>query len=269
MFSFLEYEFMQNALLSGILVSLLSPVLWAFLIVRRYTLISDTLAHTSLTWVIIGILSGISPFITTIVYSLFSWFVIEKLRLTKKLTWDMVLALILATNLSFVAIAMSLNSKIMLSISSYLFWSITLVSRLDLLILVISCFFITLVLFFIRKKLLWVTYDEMSALAAWVKVKQINLLLILSTALLIALFLPIVGILLLGSLVVLPIIASTQISKSFFSSIIIAQIISVFSITAGILSSYFLDISASWSTSLLLVWFFLIFFIFWKFIQKK
>ena len=81
MFDFLQFEFMRSALIAGTLVSLICPLLGVFLIVRRYTLISDTLAHSSLTGVILGLISGINPLISTLLYSISSAFVIEKLRL--------------------------------------------------------------------------------------------------------------------------------------------------------------------------------------------
>jgi zinc transport system permease protein len=104
-----------------VLIALICPILGIFLIVRRYTLISDTLAHSSLTGVIIGLVSGYSPVLTTLIYSMISSFVIERFRLTKRLSGDMVLALFLSLNMAFVAIALSLNSRVMLNIGSYLF----------------------------------------------------------------------------------------------------------------------------------------------------
>lgn len=269
MLSIFQYEFMQNAIIAWLLISVISPILWIFLIIRRYTFISDTLAHSSLTWVIISLFFKISPFVTTIFYSVFTAFLIEKLRLSKKITWDMVLALILSTNLAIVAISMSLNSNVMLNISSYLFWSITLVSRNDLYILIIVSFFILLFLFFIRKFLIRTTYDEDWSMVSWINTKKVNLFLIIFTSMTIALSLPIVWILLLWTLIILPTIIATQVSWSFKSTIIIAEILSVFSMISWIIISYFFDVSASWFTTLLLVLFFIIFFIYWNYIKNK
>lgn len=264
MFSFLQYEFMQNAIIVWIIISIISPILGIFLIIRRYTFISDTLAHSSLTGIIISIFFRISPFITTLFYSVFTALIIEKLRSSKKLTWDMVLSLVLSTNLAIVAISMSLNSGFMLNISSYLFWSITLVSRNDLYILLPIAFIIGWFLFFMRKILIRTTYDEEWSIASWINTKKINLLLIILTSMIIALSLPIIWILLLWTLIILPIIVATQISWSFKSTLIIAEIVSIFSVLSWIIISYFFDISASWFTTLLLVGFFTIFSVYRK-----
>lgn len=268
MLSIFQYEFMQNALIAWFIISVIGPILWIFLIIKRYTFISDTLAHSSLTWVIISLFFKISPFITIIIYSIFTSFFIEKLRSSKKLTWDMVLALVLSTNLAIVAISMSLNTNLMLNISSYLFWSITLVSRNDLYILIFISVFIWFFLFFMRKFLIRTTYDEDWSMVSWINTKKINIFFLIFTSITIASAIPIFWILLLWTLIILPIIISTQISWSFKSTIVIAELLSVFSMMSWIIVSYFFDISASWFTTLLLVWFFIVFFIYWNYIKK-
>ena len=258
--SFLEYDFMLYALISWILISLICPILGIFLIVRRYTLISDTLAHSSLTWVIIGLVSGYNPLITTLLYSMISAFFIEKFRLTKKLSGDMVLALFLALNMAFVAIALSLNSRVMLNIGSYLFGSISLVRFEDIFILW-GVFMIVIGSFFLqRKNLMMTTYDEESARVSGIPTRRVNMLFMLIVGMTIAISFPIVGILLLSSLLILPVIAASQIARSFKSTLIIAEILSVFSVVTGIITSYYTDISASGIITLLLVWFFFVFF---------
>lgn len=259
-----QYEFMQNAFIVGIILAILSPILGVFLIIRRYTLISDTLAHTSLTGVIIWIILKISPIITTLFYSIFMSFLIEKLRQTKKMTWDMVLALILASNLWFVAIILSLNNKVMFNLSSYLFWSISLISRNDVYVIWSISFFIWLVFFLIKNNLMKTIYDEDSAIASWINTEFINNILILATGTIITLALPIIWILLIWTLIVLPVIIATQVSCSFKSTLIIAEIISVISVLSWIIISYYYWISASWMIIAFLIMFFVLFSIFNK-----
>lgn len=261
MLEIFQYEFMQNAFIVWIILSILWPIIGVFLIIRRYTMISDTLSHSSLTWVILWLSTWYSPIITTLFYSIFSAIVIEKLRLSKKLAWDMVLALLLAFNLSIVATMISLNSRFMLNISSYLFWSISLVSRKDVYIIILVAFFILWTLFFIKDSLIKVTYDEDNAQASWINTKMINLIFIILVSMLITLSMPITWILLLSVLIILPVIVSTQISWSFKSTIIIAEIVSILSVISWITISYYFDISASWIISFILLWFFVLFFV--------
>lgn len=260
MFDFLQYDFMQNAFIVGIIIAILWPIIWIFLVIRRYTMISDTLSHTSLTWVMLWLVSWFPPIIVTLFYSILSALIIEKLRLTKKFTWDMVLALFLAFNLAIVATMLSLNSKLLLNISSYLFWSIALVSREDVYIISLVWITIFLVLFFMRNALIKTTYDEDNALSSWINTKLINIIFIILVAMLITVAIPITWILLLSALIILPVVVSSQISWSFKSTIVIAEFISIFSVISWIIISYFFDISASGMITFFLLWFFILFF---------
>ncbi len=260
--SFLEYSFMQHALISWVLISLLCPILGIFLIIRRYTLISDTLAHSSLSGIILGLVSGINPLISTLMYTTASAFIIEKFRLSKKLSWDMVLAIFLTLNMSFVAIALSLNSRVMLNISSYLFWSISLVTEKDTSIL--ACVFIIVLWLFLifRKELMITTYDEDAARASGVSTKKIHIVFMLIVGMTIAVAFPIVWVLLLSSLLILPVLAASQIAKSFTQTLVFAEIFSCICVISGIIFSYYSDISASGTIGILLVLcFFMCFFI--------
>jgi len=263
MIELLWYDFMRNAYIVWFFLALLWPIIWIFLVVRRYTMISDTISHVSLTWVILSLSTSLfPPIVITLVYTIFSSIIIEKLRLTKKLSWDIVLALILSFNLAIASLLISLHSRVMLNISSYLFGSVALISRFDVTTIALISFLILIVFFIIRKSLLKITYDEDNAKAIWINVQKINLIFIVLVATIITFAIPITGVLLISALIVLPVIASSQISWSFKSTLVIAECISIISVFLWITLSYFFDVSASSLITFLLVWFFMISFLY-------
>ena len=67
MLDLFQYDFMQRALLAMVAMSLFSPVLGIFLILRRQSLMSDTLSHVSLAGVAFGLFLGISPTLSTMI----------------------------------------------------------------------------------------------------------------------------------------------------------------------------------------------------------
>jgi zinc transport system permease protein len=111
-----------------------------------------------------------------------------------------------------------------------------------------------------RKKLMMTTYDEEAAKASGLPTARIQMMFMLLVGMAIAVSFPIVGILLLSSLLVLPVIAASQIARSFTETLIIAELLSVFSVVTGIITSYYTDISASGILTLILVGFFFVFF---------
>ena len=165
----------------------------------------------------------------------------------------MVLALFLALNMAFVAIALSLNSRVMLNIGSYLFGSISLVKLEDIFLLGGVFLLVMGAFFFQRKNLMMTTYDEESARVSGIPTQKINMGFMLIVGMTIAVSFPIVGILLLSSLLILPVIAASQVARSFKQTLIIAEILSFFSVISGIILSYYFDISASGIIALELV----------------
>ena len=85
--SVLQYDFMQRAFLAIIAMSLFSPILGVFLILRRQSLMSDTLSHVSLAGVAFGLVLGISPTISTIIVVILAAIFLEYLRTIRGLPW--------------------------------------------------------------------------------------------------------------------------------------------------------------------------------------
>jgi ABC-type Mn2+/Zn2+ transport systems, permease components len=80
----LQYSFVLRGLIAGSVVAVIAPLIGIFLVLRRYSLIADTLAHVSLAGVALGALLGINPIISAIGVTLLSSLGIERLRSTKK-----------------------------------------------------------------------------------------------------------------------------------------------------------------------------------------
>ena len=94
------------------------------------------------------------------------------------------------------------------------------------------------------KELVYITFDEESAQVSGIPTRRINLLFIALVGLTVSLAIPIVGILLIGALIVIPVVSALQYKKSFLQTIMIAECISVFSVVSGIIASFYLDISS-------------------------
>lgn len=95
MLNLFQYGFMIRALEVGLIIGAIAPLIGIFLVLRRYSLIADTLSHVSLAGVAIGLLLGINPLITAIGASVISSVAIEKLRLSKKVYGESALSIFL------------------------------------------------------------------------------------------------------------------------------------------------------------------------------
>lgn len=243
MFDIFQYSFITRGLEAGIIISLIAPLIGIFLVLRRYSLIADTLSHVSLAGVAIGLLLKINPIIVAVLASLTSSFAIEKLRLSKKVYGESALSIFLSGALALAIVLISLGHGFNVDLFSYLFGSIVTVKDSDVLIILGLGAIVFLMLVAFYKELTFVTFDEEAATVSGIPTKLINNILIILSALTVALSIPIIGVLLVSALVVIPVVTSLQLKKGFLQTIIYAEVFSVTAVLSGIFASFYLNLS--------------------------
>ena len=111
MLEMFEYDFMQRALLAGIIIAALASISGTFVVLRRYSLIGETLAHSALLGVAVGLVAEYNPLWSAVLFALFSAWLIEYLRSTFALYSDAVLAILLSGSLAGAIIIVSLGGR--------------------------------------------------------------------------------------------------------------------------------------------------------------
>ena len=227
MFNLLSYDFMQRAFLAVIAMSLFSPVLGTFLILRRQSLMSDTLSHVSLSGVAFGLVLGISPTISTIVIVLIAAVFLEYLRTVYKSFMEIGTAILMSTGLAVSLIVMSKGkSSSSMSLDQYLFGSIVTISQEQVIgLFVIAAVVLILTFLFLRP---------------------------------IALMIPAAGALLVSTIMVLPASIALRLGKNFSSVMILASVIGFLGMVAGLYISYYAETPPSASITIIFVVVFLV-----------
>lgn len=238
-----EFGFIIRGLEAGIIVALIAPFIGIFLVLRRYSLIADTLSHVSLAGIAIGLFLGINPVISALGAVILASLGIEKLRTSKTVYGESALALFLSGSLALAVVILSLSRGFNANLFSYLFGSIVTVTASDVYLILALAIIAAIVLGIFYKQLVYTTFDEEAARVSGLPTRLVNIILILLTALTVALAIPIVGVLLIAALMVIPVSAALQLKKSFARTIIYAEAISLFSVVAGIFASFYLNLS--------------------------
>lgn len=234
----LHYSFMQNAFIAGFIIAILASVSGTFVVLRRYSMISETLAHSALVGVAVGLVAGLNPLWVAVVVALLSAWLIEYLRSSFSLYSDAVLAILLSGSLAIAVIIVSLGGAFNNSLFSYLFGSILSVSREDVIVIaVIGSASLALLLAY-SKELYFIAYDEEVAQTSGIKVKLLNFMLVSVVAVIIALSIRVVGSLLIGALMVIPSISALQFKQGFKNTTLIALGFALLSVAAGMILSY-------------------------------
>jgi len=246
-----HYEFLQNAFLTGIMIGILAPLLGVFIVVRRLSLIADALSHVTLAGIAASLLieknfafmGGLNPLYLGMVFSVGGALFIEKLRGVYKHYQELAIPIIMSSGVGLGVIFISLANGFNTDLFSYLFGSVSAVSRTDLWVIFVICILVISVIIFLYKELFLLSFDEEHAKASGIPAKTIHFIFIVMVALVIAASMRIVGILLVSSLMTLPVAASIRIAKGFKQTILFSILFGEVSVLGGLFTAYYLDLA--------------------------
>src|SRR3989304_3313075 len=173
----LQYGFMQRALLAGAVIGTIAPVIGVFLVLRRLSLIADTLAHVALAGVAVGLLLGAYPVAGALVAALLGAVGIERLRTVGRLSGETALAIFLSGGLAVAVVVIGLAGGFNVGLFTYLFGAITAVQPRDLWVILILGLVVLGAVAVLYKELFAITFDEQGARVQGLPVEGLNLLL--------------------------------------------------------------------------------------------
>jgi zinc transport system permease protein len=243
MINLFQYDFVVRGLIAGIIIAIVAPIIGIFLVLRRYSLIADTLSHVSLAGIALGLLLGINPLLTAIGATTLSSVAIEKLRISKKVYGESALALFLSGSLAVAVILISISHGFNSTLFNYLFGSIATVTKTDIYTVLILGLIVIATVVVLYKKLLFITFAEDAARVDHINVNLINIIFIILAAITISICIPIVGILLIFALLTVPVLTALQFKKTFIPTILIAQAVSMFCVVSGVIVSFYFNLA--------------------------
>lgn len=238
----LQYAFIQRAIITGSFMALGCSFLGVFLVLRRFSLIGDGLAHVSFATVAIGLLFSVQPMVVSIPLVGLASLVILKLNEKAKVYGDAAIGLVSSFGIALGVIIASTAGGFNVDLFSYLFGNILSVSRFETWMTAVISIMVALVITLFYHDLFAITFDEEYAQVSGIKVKTVNKILILLTSLIVVLGIKIVGTMLVSSLIILPAISALQIVRSFRSTIVLAGVFAIASVVIGIFASYIVNL---------------------------
>jgi zinc transport system permease protein len=242
--AFWQFDFLRRALEAGLLIGIAAPFLGIFLVVRRYSLLSDALSHVSFLGVALALLLKIPIFFGVLFLSVSAALGMERLRSSGKILGESVVALVLSGSLALAVVLLSSLRGLNVNIMSYLFGSLSTVTHFDLLML-FAIVVLVLTFVMLRYHQLFLTaLDEDLARVSGVRVLVLNATFAALTAGVVAASLQIVGALLIGALMVIPVLAALELRRGFFATLALSEVISLSSVIIGLWLSYRFDLAS-------------------------
>ena len=243
----LQFEFMIRALAGGAIVGALGPLLGMFLVLRRFSLIADTLSHVALMGVAIGLATGVHPSLVALVAASVGAITIEYLSSRQRLPGDVTLAIVLYSSLAVAVVIISGSRGFSVDLFAFLFGSNLSVSEFDLLLLTglaIAVFAYVTVFF---SELSQGSFDQSLARVTGVRVGWVNLGLAILTGATITLSMRVVGVLLVGALLVVPVLTGERLVSGLRAALGVGVAVGITSSTIGLTVAFYADLSAGGS----------------------
>ena len=241
----LSYTFMQKALVAGIAVGLICSFMGTFLVLRRYSLFGDGIAHVAFGGISVGLFLGVFPLWTAFILSIFGVLGLQKLRQSTKISGDSAVAVVLVSGLAVGVILVSSSGGFSVDLFSFLFGSILLISNEDtIMILAISAGIIA-TLTLLQKQFLHLTFNEEQAKLVGLRTTLLNYAFVVLASITVVTSMRLVGILLISALIVVPNITAMMFGKGFKKTVFISMSIAVISVVSGILVSYSFNVAPS------------------------
>lgn len=233
------YEFMQRAFAAATLIGVMAPILGVLLILRRQSLLADTLSHVSLVGVALGLLVGVDPTWTTLLVVVLAALLIEGIASLFKGYTEVSIAILMAGGLALALFMMSFQSgQTTVSINQFLFGSIVAISENQLWVLLVLTVVVASAYVLFRRPLFVLIFDPDTAHTAGLPVKLMSTIFTVITGAVISVMLPIAGALLVSAIIVLPSALALRVSKTFTTVFIVGIITSLVGMYIGLIGSY-------------------------------
>ncbi len=240
----LQFDFMQNALVAGILVSIACGIIGTFVVVNRIVFISAGIAHAAYGGIGLGYFFKFSPVLGAMIFSVCSALGMGIVQRKFQERSDTIIGVMWAIGMSLGIILIDLTEGYKADLMSYLFGSILAVPRSDLLIMFILDLFIILMVWLLYQELLAISFDETFATVRNVPVNSIYLLLMAAIAVTVVMMMRVVGLIMVISLLNIPAAISGQFVKNLKKMMLLAIILGIVFNTAGLWLSYVFNLSS-------------------------
>lgn len=242
MHDILNYTFMQNALIAGILIGFLASYFGVFVVQRKMSFLGSGLSHSAFGGVALGLLLNVEPLWVAIPFTIIVSILIVYLKEKTKIETDTSIGILFSVSVAIGIVLLSMRKNYSGDAYSYLFGSILSVSYNDLIAISILSLLAIITIYFKWADWAYSTFDSELSTSDKINVIRDDYILSILIAITIVVAMKIIGIILISAFLVIPAAAGKMISKTFFQMTLFSILIGVFSSIAGLFFSYIFDI---------------------------
>ncbi|MBR4024679.1 MAG: metal ABC transporter permease [Firmicutes bacterium] len=241
--TYLEYPFVRNALIVGVLISLCSSLLGVTLVLKRFSFIGDGLSHVAFGGIAIAAVMNVTnEMLIVLPVTVISAILLLRTGQNTKIKGDAAIAMISVGALAFGYLLMNIfssSSNVSGDVCTTLFGSTSILtlSSWEVALCIVLSILVVLIFVLFYNKIFAVTFDEDFAIAAGTDANRYNLLIAVIVAVIIVLAMNLVGSLLISALVIFPALSAMRLYDNFKSVTICSAILSVICSLLGMIIS--------------------------------
>jgi manganese/iron transport system permease protein len=247
-----QYEFMQRAFVTALVVGTLCSTIGVFVVLRRLSFIGDGIAHASFAGIVVAYLRGIDYYVGAAVVAVITAVGIGYVNRRGRVSLDTAIGVLFTGAFAFGVFLMSRLPTYSVDLQGFLFGNILAVSRGDIVLILVLATVVFAVLGLLYRPLVYTSFDPVVAEASGVPVTFVHYALLILLALTIVISLEAVGIVLVAALLVTPAATAYQLTRRFRPMLGLSMAIGASCAVAGLYLSYYLH-AASGATIVLLV----------------
>ncbi|MBM4240066.1 MAG: metal ABC transporter permease [Euryarchaeota archaeon] len=244
MIEFLQYQFMQNAIIAAILVSIACGIVGTYVVIKRIVFISGGISHAAFGGIGLGYLVGINPIITAIPFSLLSAVGIGAISKKIKVSEDTAIGILWSVGMALGIIFINLSPGYAPDLFSYLFGSILTVPASDLVIMLILDLIIIITVFLFNREFLAISFDEEFSEVVGIPAESLYILLLCLVALSVVVLIKVVGVILVIALLTIPAAISKQFTHKIKKLMILSILTGILLTVFGLWLSYLFDLAS-------------------------
>lgn len=244
MIEILQYEYVQNALMATLLVSIACGIVGTYVVINRIVFISGGISHTAFGGIGLGYLIGVSPIITAIPFSIIAAISIGLISKEAEVSEDTAIGILWTMGMALGIIFIGLSPGYAPDLIGYLFGNILTVPSFDLIIMLVLDLVIILLVILFYREFLAISFDEDFAEVVGIPTRWFYLLLLALIALSVVVLVRVVGIILVIALLTIPAAICGQFTHNIRKMMLLSIVISAILTTAGFLLSYYLDLAS-------------------------
>ena len=240
----LQYGFMRNALMAGVLVSIACGVIGTYVVIKRIVFISGGIAHAAYGGIGMGYFFNFSPVIGAIFFSLASAFGMGMVQRKTRQRADTIIGVMWAIGMAIGIIFIDKSEGYKADLMSYLFGSILTVPSSDLIIMLVLNLIIIALVGMFYKELQAISFDETFASVENVPVNTIYMILLAMIALTVVMLMRVVGLIMVIALLTIPSAISALFVKDIKKMMVLSSVLGVLFTTSGLFLSYFWNLTS-------------------------